>query len=271
MNNFQTKLISLLEDYFKPLAFYKIESTYLNENGIINQPLWFYRQKFMTKNFLLEKLEEHIKKNPNEIENDYLFIAKYVLRTNKYFESIQLDNVVKETLLDMIKSNVLPVSNYALSILITYILRNDDKNSKEEVINFFRTGDCKLNDRKYARDFHLEDFFILLTGVKFSGLKIEELNLSGHSLAHMKAIDSNIDVSHFRCCCFEGSLFENSVLSKSHFENSIFFESRILSSLIKVCHFEECIFEISDFTKSTFNTCFFACADFERAKIECKF
>ena len=176
--------------------------------------MWLNRQKCIKANRLLERLENHLNK---ESSDDFSFIAYHVLKTNQESESNVLDDVSRKKLENTLGSNL---SNYALSILISYALRSDDKGLKEDVIEFFRTGNCKFNGKPYEKEFHLKDFFILLTGIKVSGLNLIGLNLSGHCLSKMKAENCNINESHFRFCNFEGSLLERSNLSKTNFENS---------------------------------------------------
>ncbi len=48
--------MDLIEQYFKPLSNFKIGVHYLQ--GILNQPLWFNRQKFLNENNFEQKLEE---------------------------------------------------------------------------------------------------------------------------------------------------------------------------------------------------------------------
>ena len=103
----------------------------MNEHSILNQPLWLNRHKCIKANRLLERLEKHLNK---ESIDDFSFIANHVLKlSNQESEPNVLDDVSRQKLENILGSNL---SNYALSILISYALRSDDKGLKEDVIEF---------------------------------------------------------------------------------------------------------------------------------------
>ena len=255
----EPKIIDLLQEYFKPLNDYRIgDSEYDNKTGLLNQPLWFYRLNYMRTKNILGLLNEQIKNtdsNQNAVE---LFLAELVLQSQDISQT--LDKIKIDRLITYSESVDAYLTNFALSLQITFYLRDIDPVKRKKAWDFLKTGHWKNTTR------NLNDF-ILLSGAKLSSLKIEDINLSGHCLFGLVAESATIDVGNFRFCCLEKSSFYRANMSKCNFEYSHIFEANLQSLICKESHFEDSIFEMSDFSTSKFENCFFANADFERVNL----
>ena len=242
--------MDLIEQYFKPLSNYKIGEHY--SQGILNQPLWFYRQKFLNENHFEIKLEK-----TDKLENDLnvktlLKCIKLSLQ-NKSYKDLTID---LKNELHIIENSEDELSKYAVSLLITFQIREDDPNLRNIAVKNIKIKNL------------IDNTFIDLRFAKLSDLDINGLNLSGQNLNGLKLVKTSFQEIKFSYSSLEKSDFSSSFINNCYFDNTNIFGSNFAKSIAESCHFENCFLGNVNFNEAKFTQCLFNGSDFKESKFE---
>ncbi len=255
---------SIIMDYYKPLIEYRKGDAYTNT--LLNEPLWFNRQQELNdKRFEIE-LNRLIKENNN--------LAKYIsLSLNKTCYS-QLSNEEQNELKRLSSLN----NHCATSLLITFLIRDNDLGLRNIAIELLKNGESNLDSVKLkifaGKKANLEKLpFIDLTHSKLTGLDFNGIDFSGHNLNGLIAEQSSIENVKFNHCSLESSNFKSSKLTSCYFNQCNLFKSN-LSSLKPIisCHLNDCFLADANLSSSTFEKCVFNFSDFDQTNLRnCSF
>lgn len=159
-------------------------------------------------------------------------------------KQLQDDELVK--LIDLVTSaNV--YTKYALSLIITFLFRDESKSVRLIALELVRKGSF-VGSIKSLRNvnlsFHdslssealLEKVFVNLRGINLKEMDISgwSLDLSGHDLGGLQASKSNYEKLIFRHCNLEKSSFSASKLTDCSFSHSVLFQSDLSNIIQKV-------------------------------------
>ena len=254
----------LLVKYFKPLSEYQIKS---DDQANVNQPLWSYRE-----NYLLEidfwrqvnlLISESFDLNPYDDAEFLLFwLQKMQLQPLRsfnevIFESREIDEANKRRLLAIAGNSKHNFSKYAVSILITLLLRE-----KHEDFNSNRVVGLDLITCK-----NVEKIEINFQSNNVIGLK--KLILEENSSKHLYQC-VYVDVSHCNFW-FTGKnckKLNNLNLSYLNFSHSIFIQLELKKSQICFANLEQVIFEECKIHETSFFSSILFKANFIKSSLE---
>jgi WD40 repeat protein len=274
---------SFVFDYFKPLIEYSDGDPYTNT--VLNQPLWFNRQKKLKLEEEEKSIEEELSKIIDE-NNDISFLAKCILLSlNKTTSYSQLSDD-DQNKLKILSSSFDP---YATSLLITFLIREDinlirgDINLIRDIINLrniavelLKKGESSL-DSVELKIFEGEKFelikntFIDLTNARLTALDLNGIDFSGQNLNYSTFQESSIENVKFNYCSLKSSNFNLSRLRFCYFNHSHLVECNLKVTAIS-CHFNDCFLVNANLSSSTFEKCVFNASNFEKAILtKCSF
>ena len=239
-----------LNDYFKPLRDYH-PNPY--QNGHLNQLLWLLRRIDLESKQTLEKLI-----NTNSTNQQVLKLVEFIKNSNDpkcNFKTLGQDQ--QKNLIDLILNPPSVYSKYALSLLVTFLLRSDEKDERRIGLELIQTGVYKGHIGKTFKDVNLvlydsssenlilNKIYINLTHIKLSDLDIEKsLDLSGHDLTGLLAEKTHFEDLKLRFCSLVNASFRESTLKQCYFNNSDLNESNFTKVKTEGrCHFDFCILE----------------------------
>ncbi len=166
----------------------------------------------------------------------------------------------------------------ATSLLITFLIRDNDLGLRNIAIELLKNGESNLDSVKLkifaGKKANLEKLpFIDLTHSKLTGLDFNGIDFSGHNLNGLIAEQSSIENVKFNHCSLESSNFKSSKLTSCYFNQCNLFKSN-LSSLKPIisCHLNDCFLADANLSSSTFEKCVFNFSDFDQTNLRnCSF
>ncbi len=265
-------VIGDLKDYFKPLVQYH-SNPYDASNGLLNQLLWLRRRTELESKRTVEDLFSSTDAN---VIRPVEFIK---LSLDQQCSFRTLSGSQQDSLIDLIINPPSVYSKYALSLLVTFLMRHEETQMRYIGLKLIQTGAYtgdvgkfkNLNLKLYESssldtNLILNKIYINLTYVKLSDLTINgQLDLSGHDLTGLRAENTNYENLKFRYCSLVDTSFQGSTLKNCYFNNSTLYKSNFsnVQILMDRSHFEFCFFERANLRKGKFHNCNFDYADFD--------
>lgn len=212
-----------------------------------------------------------------------LILAQCVITITSY-QRAQQENFPKlsltqqQQLLDMIidEPNVVEegCKSYAISLLIASLLRESDPKQRDIALELLQSGKYKgdlwgsIVDLTFKNHKYLVDVpYIEFAGSKFTGTRLENINLSGQYLFGITAERCIFKDVKLRWSCLEGSNFNEAKLEDVDANGSTFFNANLSHLTAKHTNFKECIFAQCNFQYASSKKCYFNRADFNKAKL----
>ena len=242
-----------LNDYFRPLSEY--HSNPYHPNGHLNQLLWLLRRIDLEGKQTIEKLFDSNHSTNAQILKIVEFIKKSHDPKSNF---VSLSQAEQKDLIDLITNQQNVYSKYALSLLITFLLRCDETAKRRIGLELIQTGvytgdiggttfknvNLILYDSS-AENLILNKIFINLTHIKLSDLAIlRPLDLSGHDLTGLLAEKTHFENLKLRFCSLLDASFKESTLKNCYFNNSNLFGSNFANVItVERCHFDFCHLE----------------------------
>jgi uncharacterized protein YjbI with pentapeptide repeats len=259
-----------LKDYFKPLVQYN-SNPYDASNGLLNQLLWLRRRTELESKRTVEDLFSST--NTNVIR-----LVEFIkLSLDKQCSFRTLSDSQQNTLINLITNPPSYYSKYALSLLVTFLMRHEETQMRYIGLKLIQTGayvgdvgkfknlNLKLYESSLDTNLIINTIYINLTFVKLSGLDIKgQLDLSGHDLTGLRAENTHFENLQFRYCSLVDASFQDSTLENCYFNNSTFYKCNFSNVLAEGrCHFDFCYFEATNMETCKFYKCNFDYADFD--------
>jgi uncharacterized protein YjbI with pentapeptide repeats len=263
-----------LKDYFKPLVQYH-SNPYDPSNGLLNQLLWLRRRTELESKRTVEDLFSSTNTNVVRLVE----FIKLSLDSQCSFRT--LSDSQQTTLIDLITYPPSVYSKYALSLLVTFLMRHEETQMRYIGLQLIQTGaysghvgkfknlNLKLYESSLDTNLMINEVFINLTYVKLSGLNIKgQLDLSGYDLTGLCAENTHFENLQLRYCSLVDASFQDSTLKNCYFNNSTLYKSNFSNVQIVMdrSHFEFCCFERANLRNGKFYNCNFDSADFDEVE-----
>ena len=254
------ELYECLNVFFIPIFDYSDKSCQVyNDQGQLEQPLWLFRYFNLFNRNIIEKIMKLVECNENYSDVE-IFLAKTLLLTidNK---KENYDQIEKLKLIDIAQGA--QFSNYALSLLVTFLLRSAETSDQNIGINILDKGSYQgdLWKKKVNFDFKEEKPFkkvyIELSHMNIGGELLKESDLSGQNLCGLNAKFKKLEGIKFRWTCLDSACFTNSELERIDFYGSSFCKADLKSSKIKLSCFDKTNLFEANFRDTGFDTIHF--------------
>jgi len=171
---------------------------------------------------------------------------------NKSYKDLTID--LQNELQIIGKNSENELSKYAISLLTTFHIREDDPKLRDIAVKNIKMKNL------------IDNTFIDLRYAKLSDLDINGLNLSGQNLNGLKLVKTSFREIKFSYSSLEKSDFSSSILNNCYFDNTNIFGSNFAKLIAESCHFENCFLGNVNFNEAKFTQCLFNGSDFKESK-----
>ncbi len=255
---------TLLAEYFKSLFEYRDGDAFTDT--VLNQPLWFHRQQKLKSQCIEDKIKELNARG--DLNNDAIFLMKCIVLSFEKTTNYSSLKVNDQERLKSLASHI-QFSKYASSLLVTFLIREDDKKIRDVALDILKKGNSTFESTELQifKEKNTELFTIIFVDLRYSklsGLELNGIDLSGHNLNGLTIKQTKIENVKFNHCSLEQSNFNSSSLSGCYFKNCNLFKSdfsEILSA--NGCYFNNCFLANAKFSSSKFKQCCFNGSDFD--------
>jgi len=157
---------------------------------------------------------------------------------NKSYKDLTID--LQNELQIIGKNSENELSKYAISLLTTFHIREDDPKLRDIAVKNIKMKNL------------IDNTFIDLRYAKLSDLDINGLNLSGQNLNGLKLVKTSFREIKFSYSSLEKSDFSSSILNNCYFDNTNIFGSNFAKLIAESCHFENCFLGNVNFNEAKF-------------------
>ena len=278
-SNPQLTQTELLKDYFRPLIEYQRGEAY--SQGQLCQPLWLFREQILA----YKKIHYHINQLGivNVRRNELHFIAECIQLSHKKndnllnFSKLPLSHqrhLLK--LAEFQENNSSPYQAYATSLLITFLLREEEPEHRDIAFELLSLGSCNANLFNQSFQLKLSEHRYLLKAVyiEFSGVNLtnkyfkeNQINFSGQHLFEANAEKCTLDNIQLRWACLEGVDFNGAEFNSVDADGASFFKAKLFI-IARNSHFKYCLFQEAYLERTLAERCDFEEANFKDANLK---